>query len=125
MKHFSKQDGLLLGIILILCMAVLVIYFFYPKKTADYVEITVDGKLYKQCSLKKDCSIPIIQDGKITNILEIKEEKVFMKEADCPDQLCIKQGTMGYAGESIVCLPHRVVVQVKTKQNAVYDSMTK
>lgn len=125
MKHFSKRDWLLLVVILILCIVVLGIYFFYPKQTADYVEITVDGKLYKQSLLDKDYSIKIIKDGKTTNILEIKDGQIFMKEADCSDHLCIKQGKIRYAGESIVCLPQKVVVQVKTKQAAVYDSMTK
>ena len=46
-----------------------------------------------------------------TNVCEIKDGKVKMTEADCPDHLCMKQPAVGSAGGYIVCLPNRVVIQ--------------
>ena len=36
-----------------------------------------------------------------------------MKEADCPDKYCVKQGKIKNVGETIVCLPHKVVVEIE------------
>ena len=36
-----------------------------------------------------------------------------MYEADCPDQICYSPEFVSKPGETIVCLPHRVVVEVK------------
>ena len=35
-----------------------------------------------------------------------------MTDADCPDKLCVKTGRISKTGETIVCLPHRVVVEI-------------
>ena len=36
-----------------------------------------------------------------------------MERADCPDQVCVRQGAVRYNGESIVCLPHRLIVSIE------------
>src|SRR5699024_11175945 len=83
----------------------------YDKK---HVKIQVDGKDYKT----------IYFDPKITgkklaietefgyNLVEINEEKVRVIEADCPDQLDVKQGYISKPGEVIVCLPNRLVIEI-------------
>ena len=47
------------------------------------------------------------------NHLVIQDGCARIEEADCPDKLCVKQGTVSESGESLVCLPNRVVVAVK------------
>lgn len=42
----------------------------------------------------------------------IRDGKADMKEADCPDKLCVHQKAISAENESIVCLPDRVVVTV-------------
>ena len=41
-----------------------------------------------------------------------KDNAVYMSDADCPDKLCVHTGTIHKTGETIVCLPHRVVVEI-------------
>ena len=75
-------------------------------------QVSVDGKVQGTYSLDKDRTIEIkSSEGK--NILIIKEGKVEMKEADCPDKYCVKQGKIKNVGETIVCLPHKVVVEIE------------
>ena len=47
-----------------------------------------------------------------TNTIEIKDGKVRMAEADCPNHLCVRQGWISYAGQSIVCLPNELSVTI-------------
>ncbi len=47
------------------------------------------------------------------NIVEFIDEKVGMYEADCPDKICYSPEYILRPGETIVCLPNRVVIEVK------------
>ena len=38
-----------------------------------------------------------------------------MIEADCHDSLCIYQGKISKVGQSLVCLPNKVMVEIKGK----------
>ena len=69
--------------------------------------ITVDGKEYGTYSLAEDQTIQIND----TNVCEIKDGKVSMTEANCPDHLCMKQKAIDSTGGTIVCLPNKVVIE--------------
>ena len=45
------------------------------------------------------------------NLIEIKDGEIFMAEADCPDQTCVKMGALRAENLPIVCLPHKVVIR--------------
>lgn len=47
-----------------------------------------------------------------TNLIEIKDGRVCVEEADCPNQDCVHQGWIDAAGEQIVCLPHKLTVDI-------------
>ena len=46
------------------------------------------------------------------NLLVIESGEAWLSEADCPNLLCVKTGKIRYAGQSIVCLPHRLAVRI-------------
>lgn len=46
------------------------------------------------------------------NILHVDYEDVRIVDASCRDSLCIKQGSIEYPGQSIVCLPNKVVIKI-------------
>lgn len=89
-----------------------------------YVEIEVKGKLYKRLPLdnSRNEKIPIKSElGE--NIIEIANGKVRILEADCRDQICIEDGSISKPGDILVCLPHKVVVQIKG-ENAETDDVS-
>lgn len=47
-----------------------------------------------------------------TNLIKIKDGRVHVEEADCPNQDCVHQGWVDAAGEQIVCLPHKLTVDI-------------
>jgi len=51
----------------------------------------------------------------------IRDGKADMKEADCPDKLCVHQKAISAENESIVCLPNRVVVTVTNSKKEGMD----
>ena len=104
---------LVIGIIAYLCMK------FLPEN-GNEVKVYVDGKETATYSLKDD-GIYSINGKNGNNTLVIKGGEAMMKDADCPDRLCVKQGSISKNGESIVCLPHKVIVTVTGGDGADYD----
>lgn len=110
----KKRDFLLIGAVLalaLLCWVVPRAAGIFAGKDASRVRITVGGEEYGTYSLSEDQTIEIHD----TNVCEIKDGEVNMIQADCPDQLCIHQGPIRIQGETIVCLPNRVVVEITGK----------
>lgn len=63
--------------------------------------------------------LPLGQDATKTvttdlgaNVIEIKDGRVHVEEADCPNQDCVHQGWIDAAGQQIVCLPHKLTVDI-------------
>jgi len=46
------------------------------------------------------------------NILLIEPNQISVTAASCPDLLCVRQGTITNRGLPIVCLPHRLVIEI-------------
>jgi len=80
------------------------------------VEVSVDGNVVSSFPLFKDGSYSI-NGG--TNTIEIQDGRVRIVDADCPDRLCVRQGWIDGTGQSIVCLPNRVIVTVVGGDNTI------
>ena len=89
--------------------------------TGDTVTITVDGRTYRTLPLSVDTTLDIPGADGGTNHLEIKNGHASITEADCPDKLCVHQTSIRHNGESLVCLPHKVIVKVTA--NASEDDL--
>ncbi len=121
-KRIGKNDLLLLGVLLCVCIAVLLVFSFGKGKTGATVVVTVDGKEYGRYDLAKEQKVPIYNDqGEVTNTLLIRDHKADMIDADCRDLLCVKQKAIDRSGETIVCLPNRVVVSVENDSQDALD----
>ena len=56
-----------------------------------------------------------------TNVVEIKDGRVRVSEADCPNQDCVHQGWIDTPGKQIVCLPHKLTVNVVSADGSAGD----
>lgn len=84
------------------------------KQDSLYVEVYSEGELYKKLPLKKDSEkiTFTVENEKGTNIVEINNGEVKITDADCDDEICVKAHAISKNGESLICLPHMVVVRV-------------
>ena len=57
-------------------------------------------------------SIDIVTEDGHVNTLVIEGGRARIEAADCPDKLCVKQRAISKAGESIICLPHKLVIRI-------------
>ena len=85
-------------------------------KEGAYVVVMVQNEEKARYSLAID-GVYDINGG--TNTIEIKDGRVRMIEAFCPNHLCIRQGWIIFEGQSIVCLPNKVSVTVRGTGDAL------
>lgn len=116
MKSFSKRDGIFILLIVSLCAIFFILINFVLKKDASYVELSVNGALVNTFSLSEDGVYQVFNKDK-TNNFEIKDGNVRMIEADCPDGTCMRQGKISKHNETIVCLPHKVILRAVNKSD--------
>lgn len=50
------------------------------------------------------------------NVVVIRDGQVFMQEASCPDQICVRHAPTSQTADPIVCLPNRLVVKILDPQ---------
>ena len=68
-------------------------------------EIWSDGELVRTVRLDEDQQFSVGGHNTVT----VKDGKIAVTEADCPDGLCMKRGFCD-RGPDIVCLPNRLVI---------------
>lgn len=108
-----KNPNLLLLLALLLAGGILALALLLGAKSGARVEVRVAGEVTASYSLQKNQTIELEGEGG-RNTLVIEGGKAWMSEADCPDGLCLGMGKISSAGQSIVCLPHKLVVEVKS-----------
>ena len=114
MKKMSKKrknDFLLLGTILLVA-AVSGILRFSFMSDGEKVNVIRNGEVTAVYSLESDLSVTLGESGCV-NKLVIDGGKAFVSEADCPDKICAKHRPVSKKGETIVCLPHKLVIEVE------------
>ncbi len=86
------------------------------------VVVEQDGKETARYALDENRTVRIKGQGGY-NLLVIEGGEAWLLEADCPNLLCVKTGKIRYAGQSIVCLPHKVAVRIVGGASAL-DAVT-
>ncbi len=102
----KKEVLLILGIVAAAVLLGIGLMLF-KSNDGESIRITVDGKEYGTWKLDEDQTIEI----KDTNVCEIKDGKVRMIRATCPDHLCMEQAPVDENGGMIVCLPNKVIIE--------------
>ena len=122
-RKFGMRDCVFLAALFLLGM-ILTVAINSFSKDGSMINITVDGTLYGNYELSEPQEIPIELDGSIANIIVIENGSAHMKDADCPDRLCMRQGSIDQDGQTIICLPHKLVVEVTGGKKEAYDSIS-
>lgn len=117
MKTLKKLDIVIIILLFILSFTPNIIFSktIYNSNKLVYASIKVDGKLYDTIPLstnKGEKKLNIKNSGGNNSIL-IRNNTIKVISADCKDDLCVKQGEISKVGESIICLPHKLIIEIK------------
>ena len=119
----AHRNDLLLTAALLLLGGALALFLWLTRQSGGTVSVQIDGELVMELPLSEDRSL-VLGEGDHTNTLIIEVGKARVAEASCPDRICVRQGAIQYAGESIVCLPHKLVVTVQGGASGGIDGST-
>ncbi|MCR4672005.1 MAG: NusG domain II-containing protein [Lachnospiraceae bacterium] len=119
----KKKDFILIAVILALALAGL--FFIRTRKHEEgrYAVVYIDGEEFGKYDLEVPQEI-VIETDRGYNKIVIENGAVRMEEADCPDLICVHHKSISYDKESIICLPHRLVVEVTGGEESGIDAVT-
>jgi len=110
----TKTWILIFSLILILCGG-LSIFLLMPGEAASHAEIRSDGQLIRLVDLGIDQQFVITTGDGGSNTVTVKDGKIAVTEANCPDHYCMHRGYCS-SGAQIVCLPNRLVISFQGPQ---------
>ena len=115
----TKNDIILVAVILLIAAAGLLLTML-TRQEGSLVIVKIDGVQTDSYSLYEDRTVEIItgKDNEFKNTLIIEDGKAYISQADCPDKICQEHRPISYSGETIVCLPHKIVIEITEKQSA-------
>lgn len=120
----KKNDAIFLCLILGIALAFLLYQRFAIKQDdSGFVVVERDGSAEERYPLSEDRVIRLASELG-NNTLTIQGGKAAVTEADCPDRICMKQGTIDKNGQSIICLPHRLVIRIESGEEDSVDGIT-
>ena len=114
-----RNDIIFIGALLLVLIC-LGLGFYFLRPAGDAVTVSVDGEIYGTYTLSKDIVVDIVtgENGENLNRLVIKDGKAYVESASCPDGICAGHRPIDKVGQSIVCLPHQVVITVTSQQKS-------
>ena len=110
-----KNDLILIAALLVL-LIVAGLCLFFLRAPGDTVTVSIDGQVRYTYPLSENRAIDIRtgEASKQHNRLIIQNGQAMVETANCPDGICAAHKPISRNGESIVCLPHRLVITVRT-----------
>ena len=110
-KKKFKNDIILVAIIVLVATVGLFLLNIF-KIEGSFAVIKIDGKETERYPLSVNTEVVIETENDGKNTLVIEDGKAFIKDATCPDKICEGHNKISFKGETIVCLPHKVVIEI-------------
>lgn len=116
MKFFKELRLKILDpvILVVLVVASFLPFFLLINENSEATEVLVKekGELVKTLDLSVDQKWTYTSSTGEINKIEIRDKKVRVYEANCPDQVDVDAGWKSKNGDTLVCLPHGLVVEL-------------
>ncbi len=117
----KRNTWILIAVILILAGAFYLLNRYVLQEDGAAALVTVDDKEIGRYSLSEDQTVTL-NGG--TNTLVIRDGCADVTDADCPDQICVNQKKISRNGESIICLPNKLVVSIVGSEERDFDAVS-
>ena len=90
------------------------------RASGGFIEIIQHGEVVAELELGRD-TVHVVESGDMLNVVQIRGGSASMLEANCPDGYCLHHAPVMYSGQTIVCLPNRLIVQVRGARQGEHD----
>ena len=107
-----RNDCILILIVVLLAGGFWFVQYINSMQAEAVLRIYQNGELRGEYDLSQPQTLPVKEEDYGYNLVMIEDGTVRITDADCPDQLCMKQRSISKNGESIICLPHKLIIQI-------------
>lgn len=110
----SKLPLLKGDILLIVFLGILIVLLFVPSFTGTQEKLTAE--IFYEGELTYSISLSEAEKEEITVgncVLLLEKDGVSFVYSDCHDKLCVKRGKLKRKGDTMACVPERVVAVIK------------
>lgn len=124
-RKATKSEKLLITLIVLFSIAAILWNWSGDSKNGKHggmVAIHHRGNLLEKVGLEKDMII-VLPNGEMK--IEVKDSKVRAAWSDCPNQLCVNTGWIKTAGEIIVCVPNKVLIEIEATDFPALDAVVR
>ena len=110
----KTRNDIILAVVLLVIAAASFLWWRSYRDEGAFVAVNINGVQTAVYPLSEDREVLITtgENNENENLMVIEKGKVRVTEADCPDSICVKTRSASYVGESIVCLPHKLVIEI-------------
>ncbi|MDD2573283.1 MAG: NusG domain II-containing protein [Firmicutes bacterium] len=119
----TRYDKVL--ILVLVVAAVFGLYYITIVMTSDggnYAVIMVNGEEHSRIELKDaEPTEFTVTTPWGYNTVEVGNNRIRIKAASCPDQICVKEGWIERVNEMTVCMPNRVYIKVVGQETEIDD----
>ena len=118
-NKLTIYDIILIVTVLVISLTLITASFFTNKGNATGFEIYVDGRLHSVYSFStlNNGEIIEIQTEYGYNKFLYKNNSIKCIDTDCKDKIELKAGTIYKVNQILVCMPHKLTVQILGKNN--------
>ncbi|NLJ90985.1 MAG: NusG domain II-containing protein [Clostridiales bacterium] len=122
-KGLFKRNDIILIVLIVLTSIFLFVAMVIKQEDGGIVVLKVGGETYKDFPLLEDMTYTMeFEDGRYNTIV-IKDGYVEISDASCPDQICVNHRKIQKSGETIVCLPNQLVIEIKGSSQSDLDAI--
>lgn len=107
-----RKNDIIIVVVILLVSVLAAAYNMFHSEGGAIVVISCDGNIINELPLDEDTSVTVPYNGHYNTIV-IEDCMVRVTDADCPDRICVNHHSIGNSGDTIVCLPHKLVIEVK------------
>lgn len=119
-RNWAIVLGIIIGVLLIGSLST----YLWIQHSANQKEGICIAKIYQNGELLEEINLSEVKEPyqkKIKasngyNTIEVHKGEIGVVSADCPDQLCKKQGFTSRSSKPIVCLPHRFSIEISNQE---------
>ena len=125
-RPMKKNDLILIAALLAVALLAYAGVSLYSKVSTNKAEAVVyqQGKEQGRYRLSENTVVEISLENGDYNILQIREGQAEITEASCPDKTCVRHRPISRQGESLVCLPNQLVVEIENGADSGIDGAT-
>lgn len=151
-RFMTKADIWLISAILTIALIILFV-FRQTRTLGSYANLSYDGMIIMQIPLSQsEAKYYLLTESKsssnegtqpVYGIVELSEEEwleiqhpledynvvlcqngeIRMIESNCPDQICVHHSAIYATGENIICLPHKIVIEIINDEESKLDGV--